>query len=357
MSMQNIISLNCPKCNNNNSKIFYKYGKDKDGYQKFQCRKCYHQFAPERTSVASERQGRTGDSYRKYPSCPICNKASFLHHDYEHYSNYRCSDKKCNHPFFACKNTAIQSPSMTNLFGKEDFKRMRYPVFLIITALSMFYLGKNSFRNIALILRVVHNIKVSHTTISNWCTKFAPVFDNMRIQLLPMLDLNSDEWHTDETVIKISGHKYYIWFIIDSETRFIIGFHLSPFRNSQQAFSLFKEAKAGTKAEPKSIVSDRYAAYKIPVKSIFNNSVHIRVESFKDEISNNLIECFNKQFKAWYKTKQGFSSFKTANNLISIFVFFFNFVRPHSALNNYTPAQVAGLELTKKQKKQFLLVA
>jgi transposase-like protein len=74
-------------------------------------------------------------------------------------------------------------------------------------------------------------------------------------------------------------------------------------------------------------------------------------------ISNNLIECFHKQFKAWYKTKQGFSSFDSANNLISMFVFFFNFIRPHSGLNDMTPAQVAGLKLSKKQKREYLLVA
>ncbi len=58
----------------------------------------------------------------------------------------------------------------------------------------------------------------------------------------------------------------------------------------------------------------------MPIKSIFDVT-HICVESFKDDISNNLIESFNKQFKAWYKTKQGFNSFDSANNLISMFVF------------------------------------
>jgi len=244
---------------------------------------------------------------------------------------------------------------MSKLFGKTDFKRMRYPVFLIITALSVFYLGKNSFRNISLILQTSFNVKVSHTTIANWCTRFAPLFDNMRLQLLPLLDLNSDEWHTDETVVKIAGVKHYLWLVVDSETRFIIGFHLSPHRDSPQAFSVLQEAKS--LGQPAAIVSDRYSAYKVPVKSLFKNVTHIRVESFKDDISNNLIECFNKQFKAWYKTKQGFSSFSAANNLISTFVFFFNFVRPHSALNCLTPAQVAGLSLSKKQKREFLLVA
>jgi transposase-like protein/rubredoxin len=349
--MTKTINLLCPKCNN--SHHFYRYGKDPDGHQKYLCRSCKHQFAPDRPRAG---EGQTGRPRRRsYPSCPVCGKASFIHHDYAHYTNYRCCDKRCNHSFFAVKGNAVAECSMSKLFGKTDFKRMRYPVFLIITALSMFYLGKNSFRNISLILKTAFNIKVSHTTISNWCTNFAPLFDNMRIRLLPLLDLNSDEWHTDETVVKVAGIKHYLWFVIDSETRFIIGFHLSPHRDSPQAFSLLSEA--ATHGKPSAIVSDRYSAYKVPAKSIFQGVRHIRVESFKDDVSNNLIECFNKQFKAWYKTKQGFSSFAAANNLISMFVFFFNFVRPHSTLNHLTPAQVAGLALTKRQKQEYPLVA
>lgn len=252
------------------------------------------------------------------------------------------------------KPTAISAPSMSKLFGKTDFKRMRYPVHVILMALSMFYLGKNSFRNIALILRIVNNIKVSHTTVSNWCKQFAPLFHNISLELVPLLDFNSDEWHADETVVKVLGKKHYIWFIVDSETRFVLGFHLSPYRNSPQAFTLFDSVK--DLGNPNSLVTDRYSAYKIPARSVLDVK-HIRVKSFKDDVSNNLIECFNKQFKAWYKTKQGFNSYECANNLISMFVFFFNFVRPHSALSNLTPARVAGLSLSKKQKQRFLLVA
>lgn len=342
--MAKLYQFSCPKCNNNH--FFYLYGKDKDGYQKYQCRKCNYQFAPDRPKT---------DTVRKYPPCPRCGKSTFLHHDHEFYSNYRCCNKKCNHSLFVPKNTAISSPSMSKLFGKTYFKRMRYPVQTIIMALSMFYLGKSSFRNISLILRIVNGIKVSHTTISNWCKQFAPLFQNISLQLVPMLNFNSDEWHTDETVVKIMGKKHYIWFIVDSETRFVLGFHLSPYRNSPQAFTLLNAVK--NMGNPSAIVSDRYAAYKVPVKSVLENVNHIRVESFEDDISNNLIESFHKQFKAWYKTKQGFNSYESANNLITMFVFFFNFVRPHLALNDLTPAQVAGLSLSKKEKQKFLLVS
>jgi transposase-like protein len=309
--MQKIVTVWCPKCNNHH---LYRYGKDPDGYQKYLCRNCRHQFAPERP------RARAGQTPR-YPPCPVCGKASFLHHDYEHYSNFRCGDKRCYHSFFVFKNMAISNPSMSTLFGKHNFKRMRYPPQLIITAMSMFFLGKNSFRNISLILHTAFNIKVSHTSISNWCTNFAPMFDDMRIRLLPLLDFNSDEWHADETIVKVAGIKHYIWFVVDSETRFVLGFHLTPRRDSPQAVSVLNGARKLGK--PAAIVSDRYSAYKVPIKSLYTGVKHIRVESFKDDISNNLIECFNKQFKAWYKTKQGFSSFASANNLISIVRFLF----------------------------------
>lgn len=42
--MNTIISHCCPKYN---SKKLYKFGKDKSGYQKYQCRDCKHQFAPD----------------------------------------------------------------------------------------------------------------------------------------------------------------------------------------------------------------------------------------------------------------------------------------------------------------------
>ncbi len=66
---------------------------------------------------------------------------------------------------------------------------------------------------------------------------------------------------------------------IDSETRFVLGFHLSPHRDSLQAFRLYNSVKQFGK--PNAIVSDCYSAYKVPVKSIFGVK-HVGVESFKD---------------------------------------------------------------------------
>ena len=64
---------------------------------------------------------------------------------------------------------------------------------------------------------------------------------------------DSDEWHADETVVKINAQKYYLWICIDSETRFITSWNLNKSREAECAFSLFKQTKRFGK--PKSIWS------------------------------------------------------------------------------------------------------
>lgn len=45
------------------------------------------------------------------------------------------------------------------------------------------------------------NVKVSHVTISKWIKKFDKYFKSIG---------DSDEWHTDETVVKINREKHYL---------------------------------------------------------------------------------------------------------------------------------------------------
>ena len=40
----------------------------------------------------------------------------FKYHDYEHYSNYYCTDKKCNHSFFVWKFAAVLAQAASALF-------------------------------------------------------------------------------------------------------------------------------------------------------------------------------------------------------------------------------------------------
>ena len=53
----------------------------------------------------------------------------------------------------------------------------------------------------------------------------------------------------------------------------------------------------------------------------------------------------------------GFKSFNSANNMVFMFVYFYNFINPHSSLNNLTPAQVAGAEYSERDKQHLLLAS
>jgi len=343
------LPLFCPKCNN--SRSFYRYGKDSFGNQKYLCRVCRHQFAPMKApnSLPPGKRGRNQSETRKYPSCPLCGKASFLHHDYPTHSNFRCGDKRCYHSFFVPKNINLP-PSINSAFGKTDLKRMRHAASIIFTVLSMYFFGKDSSRGISLLLYRLFNVKISHVSIAQWCVKFAPVFQNLSLSFLPLMDFDSDEWHADETVVKVRGKKYYLWFVIDAETRFILGFYLSD-RSSSSAHAIMSNVKS--LGSPRAVVTDELPAYFMAVKTLLPNAIHIQVENFSDDISNNVIESFNKTFKAWYNTKYGFDCYVNANSLIGVFIFFYNYLRPHSSLSNLTPAQVAGLNYCPNPKNLF----
>lgn len=338
----------CPRCF---SKNLYRFGKDLEGFQKYQCRMCGRQFAPDNPHTGLRQ-------HRLYPVCPRCGKASFLHHDYTYYSNFRCSDKKCNHSFKVPKAVAIPRPS--SHLGSETFtlKGMRHPLYIILAALNYYFCGNSTTRKVAYTLYMVHQVRISHVTISRWIKRFAPVFQQISSDFLLSAKLcDSDEWHFDETYIKIQGENYYLWIAIDSETRLVLDFHLSKTRNSNAAHILLSSCRNKFGQPSSAVVSDRYDAYLLPAKLFFPEADHIRVESFEDRISNNIIEAFNNQFKAWYRPKRGFNSYDSANRLIATYIFYYNFIRPHSSLNGLAPAQVAGAKYSDKQKNFWLLVA
>jgi transposase InsO family protein len=76
---------------------------------------------------------------------------------------------------------------------------------------------------------------------------------------------------------------------------------------------------------------------------------------FADDCSNNILEFFNKTFKAWYKTKKGFHSFDSAMDMISNFLFYYNFIHSHSSLSDQSPASVAGVTYSQEQANHWFL--
>jgi len=104
------------------------------------------------------------------------------------------------------------------------------------------------------------------------------------------------------------------------------------------------------------VVMDRYYAYREPVRRFFPNTDFIQVESFDDIINIIPSKPLTVSLRLGTNPKEGLSLVDSANLLISLFVFFYNFVRPHSSLNNLAPAQVAGAKYSDKARQKFLLI-
>ncbi len=339
--MSKKINLTCPECYHND---LHKYGKNKSGKQKFLCKNCHRQF--------------TSDSHNKpklnYPKCPVCGAGTYLHHDYEHYSRFKCNSKKCNHIHIALKKSIFYSPMVDEIKSNFNFKRLRTNINIVIDALYMYFSGSSSTRAIAQYLLHRKNFKISHVAIYKWIKNFGPLFKKISEKYMPT-DLNSsDEWHVDETVIKISGKRYYIWTLIDSETRFVLDWFLTTSRQAASAFNLFAKVKDKF-GSPSKIVSDRLPSYTIPTKVVFDKAKHIKVQSWYDETTNNLIESFFKRFKHKYKTCHGFKSEASVQALLQGFFFFYNYIIPHNGLNCETPAKVAGVRYSELQRRNLLL--
>ena len=338
-----MFNIFCPDCF---SKNLYKFGFDPNhNIQKFFCKDCSRQF--------TERSFSKDIFSSKYPKCPVCGKGTFLHHDYTYYSNFTCNDKSCNHSFNVIKDSAIKNIS-SKLINNSAVKRIRTKLHIIVDALYLYFINNSTTRAISNFFKDRYNFSVSHVAIHKWTTKFASVFKSITESMFPSSLHLSDEWHVDETVINIHGKRHYIWTLLDSETRFVIDYHLSPSREASEAFALFNAAKIRVGA-PNSIVSDRLPSYTFPAKSIFPNSKHIKVQKFSDDITNNLIESFFSKFKAHHKAHRGLKSFESVNNLLYSFFFCYNYIRPHGSLNNLTPAQVAGVSYSENSRKNLLL--
>lgn len=220
----------------------------------------------------------------------------------------------------------------------------------------MYFASSSSTRAIQKILKILLNVKVSHVSIHKWTKNFAVFFEQISHIFLSQADLKSDEWHADETVVKICGIKHYLWILLDSETRVIISFFLSPYRDSNSAAQLFQKALCITSDAPSTIVTDRLDSYNMPISVCYPSTKHYPYKGFKDYLNNNFIESFNNTFKSWYKTKKGFQSFQSANALITTFIFHYNFIHEHSSLNNFSPGFVAGVNYNNQTALNWFLI-
>ena len=354
-------NIRCSRCNATHDYLYDNTGKS----TQFECKVC--------KNVFSTKPNPFKDVVLK---CPHCNYKLALYHKRSDFNVYRCQSYTC--PFYLSNKNSmnvldkdkfknrssafklhylyrafnIDTPTITKDF--RDFVRSpidiskaynsHYAIGLCLTYHVNYGL---SYRQTAAILYDVHELKISHQTVANYCKAVSAIVHPV-LEYYPY-DL-SDTIAGDETYIKIKGKTKYVFFMFDTLKKIITSYRTFDKRDSISAIKAvyFTLAKYDTIPDNLKFITDGNPIYNVAHQ--YWNQNGFKFDLFQviglkntDPVSGKyrsykqIIERHNRTFKYYYRPTNGLSSIYDANSYMILFSCCFNFLRPHSSLDYKVP--------------------
>lgn len=229
------------------------------------------------------------------------------------------------------------------------FERMKHNPQGITTAMQLYFSGE-SLRNTARSLRLI-GVTVCHRTVYNWIVKYTELMQDYLEQIPPQV---SDTWRADELYLKVHGNMKYLYALMDDETRFWIAKEVADTKYTADVTPLFKEGKKFAGKVPHTLITDGAfnfesafrIAYRRENEALMTRHIrHIRLQGDKN---NNRMERLNGEIRDREKVMRSLK--KSNSSILTGYQIFHNYVRPHMALENQTPAEKAGIEIKGKDK-------
>jgi transposase-like protein/ssDNA-binding Zn-finger/Zn-ribbon topoisomerase 1 len=340
----------CPKCGAPHQYIY-----DNNGNRgQFQCKVCGQNF--------------NESNYAAKPIvfvCPYCGQTLSSKKDRKHFRIHKCVNPKCS---YYLSNLAklpknlnaadkhkyklhyIYREFTVNFFKMDlhglpknaiNFKYKKFNAYIMGLCLTYHVNLKLSTRQTAHALSEVHGIKISHTMIANYAITAAAV-------IKPFTDTfdykPSKILSADETYIKVKGIKHYVWIVMDACKKSILGYQVSDTRAvgpcilaMRMAFEKFKEFPN----KALKLIADGYSAYPLASQQCklmngwdFDVTQVIGLTN-DDAVSTEfrwvkqVVERLNRTFKSSYRVTGGYGSENGALYGVSLWVAYYNFLRPH----------------------------
>src|SRR4028118_1863514 len=94
-----------------------------------------------------------------------------------------------------------------------SYARHQFPPAVIRHAVWLYVRFTLSFRDVEELL-AERGLDLSYETVRRWVVKFGTMFARNLRRLRPKPSVT---WHLDEMVIRIQGHRMYLWRAVDSE--------------------------------------------------------------------------------------------------------------------------------------------
>ena len=154
-----------------------------------------------------------------------------------------------------------------------------------------------------------------------------------------------DRWVADEMEIRLGGHKFWIWNVMDSKTRYLLASMLSPRHTQGEAKRVLRMAKRAASTTPKVIKTDGLTGYVGAIPSVFGNKVkHVVSQGPMAEINNNLVERVQGTMREREKVLRSLKTPRSGQTFLDGWRFDYNYLRPHLGLGKRTPARAAGID-------------
>lgn len=362
------INVSCPRCNASKDYIYDNNGKG----SQFKCKVCSHVF--------STNPNPFKDIILK---CPYCSYQLELYHKREGYNVYRCRNNKCSYytknlNSMNTKDTAlylknpsklklryiyrafdIEIPSITKDFKEFirspiDLSKAHHSFYTIALCLTYHVNYGLSYRQTAAILYDIHQLKISHQTVRNYCDSVAGIVHSV-LEYYPY-DL-SNTIAGDETYINIKGKTNYVFFMFDAIKKIITSYRVFAKRDSISAIKatystlrkysdLPDNLKFITDGNPIYNVAHQYWSQHGKRFDLFQviGLTNVDDTSKKYRSQKQIIERHNRTFKFYYAPTNGLGSLHNANTYMILFSVCFNFLRPHSALGYKVPQYVKSID-------------
>lgn len=341
----------CPRCGAPHNYIYDNNG----GNGQYKCCVCSTSF-------------NTGEQHIKpiHIKCPHCNNTLSVVKERKFFRIHKCLNKKCGYYLkrkstlpdnlsqeekFAYKLHYLYREFTINFFDMDlhslpanatsfNFKKFN-PHTLGLVLTYHVNLGLST-RKTAHALEEIHGIKISHTTVANYAMTAAAV-------IKPFVDTYdykpSNILSADETYIKKLGVKHYVWFIMDACKKSIIGYQVSDTRAVGPCILAMRMAFKKFKTFPGKnlkFIADGYTTYPLAKQQFainegkdFNLHQVIGLTN-NDAVSTEyrwvkqVVERLNRTFKSSYRNTNGYNSDDGALYGVSLWVTYYNFLRPHS---------------------------
>lgn len=190
-------------------------------------------------------------------------------------------------------------------------------------------------------MKDVHGVSISHQTVINYANSVAlivqPFIDHFPYEL-------SGSFCGDETYIRVKERWHYLFFMFDAVKKVVLSYRVSPNRDTFSAIRAIDDVLKKLPSIPKdlSFVVDGNPIYLLAQHFFAQHGISFDVRQVigltnDDPVSEEyrplkqIIERFNRTFKGNYRPTHGFGAEKGSVSFVTLFVAYFNFLRPHSA--------------------------